>query len=182
MSLDSWKTPTYCRLEFLYTFSLKRGINSRVYCCEWVLTLNISASSHSAKTIWPSCMPFSLLSCPFDGDKWISRIMQVRSPGVNNWLSSHVITFVLPWQLWTFILWVLTFDLMTHSVLSYESAYASQIERPTWCPEHIGNLSHGGRYARLTVGSIYLKGRCEVEENNNFVKDIKILRPRFFCL
>lgn len=45
---------TYCWLEFLYYILFKGGINSRVCCCAWVLTLNICASSHSAETIWPS--------------------------------------------------------------------------------------------------------------------------------
>lgn len=98
------KKLTYCWVEFLYYILFKRRINSRVCGCAWILTLNIWASSHSTEAIWPSYMQFSQLSCPFDGDKWISRIMQVRSLGVKNWLFSCAITFVLPWHLWTFIL------------------------------------------------------------------------------
>lgn len=128
MSLRLLQKLTYRWLEILYSILFKIGINSRVCSYTWLLTLSICASGHSVETGWPSCVQFSQLSCPFEGDKWISWIMQVRSPGVKNWLFSHASTSVLPGCLCMLVPGVFTFDLVPQNVYSRETTYASQMQ------------------------------------------------------
>lgn len=95
--------------------------------------------------------------------------MRVRSPGVNNWLFSHVITFVLPGHLWGPLLWLVDLKcLFLWKCICKSNAHAHMMPETHW------NLPHGGRYARLTVFNIYLKGRNEVEKNNHFWKTWKL--------
>lgn len=146
----------------------------------WVLTLNICASGHSVETGWPSCVRFSQLSCPFEGDKWISRIMQVRSPGVKNWLFSHASTSVLPGCLCMLALGGLHLWFSAPKCLfPWNYICKSNADTLNWCLLHIQILSPGGEYAKVTVPNIYLKGRrVGVRKCNYFWKDITNLNPR----
>jgi hypothetical protein len=170
---------TYCWLEFLYYILFKRGINSRACSCAWVLTLNICASGHSAATGWPSGVQFSQLSCPLERDKWMARIIQVRSPGVKNWLFSHATTFVLPGHLWTFILEVFTFDLVLQYVYSCASLYASQMQTPMMVPGTHSN-PFAGRQVCKTDRPKHLSERqncrsCLFARHYKFKTEVRLL-------
>lgn len=142
--------------------------------------ISACASGHSVETGWPSGVRLSQLSCPFEGDKWISRITQVRSPGVKNWLFSHASTSVLPGCLCMLIRGVFTFDLVPQNVYPCETTYASQMQTPsTDACYTFKSVPLEASMQNWLSPNIYLKGRIvEVGKHNYFLKGHYKFEPK----